>query len=260
MQVRTFTPSLPLLRFVEAYLLIEDDDPALVPETILPGPNTVLGFQYRGRVAKHDAGGSKLLSTAGVTGIQCRSRQYEYRHNAQSLIVRFRPDGATVLGVPPEVLRDTDAALSELLSPCELYAFQERLDAARADSERIQLIERFLVSLLPNARLDPLVTHGIKVLQRRLLTKSFKSPCVRELTQAFDISERQLERRFLRQVGVGPKRLEALLRFSHIASQKRAAKSLAELALEAGYFDESHFVRDFKRFSGLTPGAYFGRR
>src|SRR5665213_303471 len=74
------------------------------------------------------------------------------------------------------------------------------------------------------------------------------------------LSERQLERRFLLRVGMMPKRFARLARFERAVSLMDSASALAAVAQLAGYYDQSHFVREFRAFAGTAPAAWRGRR
>lgn len=77
-----------------------------------------------------------------------------------------------------------------------------------------------------------------------------------ELTRIAGVSGRQLERLFLNAVGVGPKTLARVRRFSGIFTQVEARKAnWATIAAECGYNDQSHLIRDFNQFAGGPPAA-----
>lgn len=90
----------------------------------------------------------------------------------------------------------------------------------------------------------------------RMLVQSRGCLPVMALTQTLQMSERQFQRRFRQQVGVPPKLFARILRFQsalHVM-QREAELPLTEIAFASGYADQSHFIRDFRRFGGLTPG------
>ncbi len=62
--------------------------------------------------------------------------------------------------------------------------------------------------------------------------------------------------RFREELGVPPKALARILRFERAVGRLRAGDDLAALALDAGYYDQAHFNRDFRAFAGATPTAY----
>ena len=76
---------------------------------------------------------------------------------------------------------------------------------------------------------------------------------------AANLSPRNFRRRCLHESGLGPKRLCRVLRFQHTCRLAGAARrpDWPAIALEAGYFDQAHLIRDFHEFTGLTPMAVF---
>jgi AraC-like DNA-binding protein len=79
-----------------------------------------------------------------------------------------------------------------------------------------------------------------------------------ELAAASAVGRRQLERRFADAVGVGPALLAAIVRFRRVFEEldRRGARPWTDAALAAGYSDQSHFIREFRRFVGCTPGEF----
>jgi transcriptional regulator GlxA family with amidase domain len=77
------------------------------------------------------------------------------------------------------------------------------------------------------------------------------------LASSAGISARQLERRFLQEVGVAPKLLCRILRFQRIFHSIRAHDGRwATVAADCGYYDQAHLIRDFKQFAGQTPSVF----
>jgi AraC-type DNA-binding domain-containing proteins len=81
---------------------------------------------------------------------------------------------------------------------------------------------------------------------------------VSELAEYCNLSARQLQRQFQDVVGVSPKTLARTIRFEEIRSRLMFSPetNLTELAYEFGYTDQAHFIRDFKEFTGKTPGEF----
>ena len=72
-------------------------------------------------------------------------------------------------------------------------------------------------------------------------------------------SRRYVTERFRRELGISPKAYARLQRFGHASAllmDQRAGRTLADVAMEAGYYDQSHLTRDFTTLAGMTPGAY----
>jgi transcriptional regulator GlxA family with amidase domain len=82
---------------------------------------------------------------------------------------------------------------------------------------------------------------------------------IERLQKMAGISERQLERQFQTQVGLTPKFFSRLLRFQKVFKAVMQNRNLgwSFIASECGYYDQAHFIHDFKSFSGQNPSAYF---
>jgi transcriptional regulator GlxA family with amidase domain len=75
------------------------------------------------------------------------------------------------------------------------------------------------------------------------------------------ISSRQLERRFLREVGLGPKMLGRIIRFQQVfRAVEQCNSAWAEVAIECGYYDQAHLIRDFNQFARQTPAVLFSNQ
>ena len=102
---------------------------------------------------------------------------------------------------------------------------------------------------------DPLVAEAV----RRLMP--WQSTQIGALTEDLAISESQLRRRFLAEVGIGPKTLQRTLRFQGylaLAQATRPGSLVADLAAEVGYADQAHLSRECVRLTGLTPRELLG--
>jgi AraC-like DNA-binding protein len=129
----------------------------------------------------------------------------------------------------------------------------DRLTQATSSFERVQLLTQFLMQrLCENQKSDPLINHLIHTNEVQ------QSPHVFDIVRKYDVSERQLERKFKLSVGVSPKKLQRIARFEQALQRlsKAGYRQLASISYELEYVDQSHFIKDFKLFSGLTPYAF----
>ena len=85
---------------------------------------------------------------------------------------------------------------------------------------------------------------------------------IARLSEMVSMSRRTLERRFLDSVGISPKRFARVIRFKatlkHLKQDRSAIKRQGYL--DFGYYDQNHFIKDFRHFMGGTPSNYFTRR
>jgi len=168
--------------------------------------------------------------------------------------IRFKAAGAA---------RFFDLAYDEIVDRVvDFAAFQPEF--ARATHERIAQCARHadrlavMVAVLEE-RLTEESREDIFVRQAcQYITQSDGACSVQELVRLIGFSERQLERKFRKQVGITPKILSRIMRFQKFLAMTRASTSLtlADAAIACGYFDQSHFIRDFTRFSGVSPTTY----
>jgi AraC-like DNA-binding protein len=129
---------------------------------------------------------------------------------------------------------------------------EEQLACATGSNERIDLIEKFLLSKLYQPTPDRLILNA---LQKIHLTRGMVK--IKNLADTLYISHDAFEKRFRRVVGSSPKQFSSIVRMASITSLNRQPQKLTDLAFEAGYFDQAHFNKDFKSFTGQTPGDFF---
>ena len=213
---------------------------------VLPSTSAVLGFQLGGHV--HAAG--RRLSRIGITGIQPTVRTYAYAPATRSVLVRFTPQGAACFGVPASELAGRSVALDDILGPSRARDILARLDAAAEPAQAIAVIEWLLLAL-PFAS-DRIVERAVAMIR----AGTGEERQVVAIARSLAISERQLERRFLARVGMSPKRFASLRRFERVVQIAATSRSLTDAAVQAGYYDQPHFNRDFRRLAGMTPRAW----
>jgi methylphosphotriester-DNA--protein-cysteine methyltransferase len=80
---------------------------------------------------------------------------------------------------------------------------------------------------------------------------------ITELMAQLHISQSPLEKRFRQAVGTSPKKYASIVRMKHALQQFDAATSLTALGYEAGFYDQAHFIKAFKTFTGDTPENFF---
>ena len=80
---------------------------------------------------------------------------------------------------------------------------------------------------------------------------------IEHIAYRLNISNRELERSFKKEVGITPKQLAGIYQFQSVFRIKHTVDSLTKLALAAGYYDQSHFIREFKGIAGTSPQSFF---
>ena len=254
MRFETFQPCEALRNEIACFIISENDSEQ--PYIVLPDTALVMGFQYKGRLSSLINDEAHELATSGITGLQNGFRLFKNIHATGSILVRFKPGGASAFfRLPVHELFDQSLSLDGLISRRVVSIIEEQLQAACSDTARIRIIEAFLLSRRHSPNPDPLVMNAVALIQR-----AGGNIRIAQLARELYTSSSPLEKRFRSRIGATPKKYAAIIRFRNIISAGQAAKSPANGAFEAGYFDQAHFIKDFRRFTGTTPGQFFSAK
>jgi AraC-like DNA-binding protein len=164
--------------------------------------------------------------------------------------VRFRPGGAyRFLPLPVHTITDGFVATGDIWgSAGELL--EEAVLEARSDSVRQQRIEAFLLSRLICSQPRPQFDAAVGALMR-----SRGQVRVHRIAALIGSSPRQMEREFHAHAGLSPKALARVIRFQNLLSLvgENTLRQWSNIALDGGYADQSHMVREFRELSGQSP-------
>ena len=169
---------------------------------------------------------------------------------------KFRPGGFYPFArAPVDTLTDATNSLRSMWGP-DGESLERSVLALNDDDARMAVVEEFLRSLAPepnpDASLATTITEAIAT-DRTVLS-------VDDLTRRFGLNLRKLQRLFARYVGVNPKWVIQRYRLHEAAEQlARGPASQSALAVELGYSDQAHFIKDFKATVGTSPAAYARR-
>lgn len=159
--------------------------------------------------------------------------------------------GRLLLGRQAAALAGRVAGLSELDGPFRGLA--ERLGNLRTWEERFAALDRLLLAAAARAAPPP---GWIRWVAERLTVSGGQAP-VLELARQAGVSRKHLAETFRAELGMTPKRFARLVRFDGLLRRLRGGadgRDWTLAALDHGYYDQAHFVREFRAFTGLTPG------
>lgn len=251
MNIRTYLPSAALRPFVRALLIVES--PAAASNCVLPDTALVLAFRLRGCVALGDEDTRRVVPAAVITGLKPASQTLHYTAASATLLVLLQPGGgAAFFRAPLHELFGVSEPLDSLLPGKALRELEDQLTEAPGPAQQVALVERFLLARLQAPKTPPLVGRAVQ-----LIAAHHGAVRIREVAATLASSQDALEKQFRRAVGAGPKWFAAIVRFRHLLSRPRPGHDLTAAAHAAGYFDQSHFIRDFKAFTGQAPSEFF---
>jgi AraC-like DNA-binding protein len=242
MTYRESLPSAALQGMVAAYWSIDTEAAApAAPHRILPDGCADLICDF--------ADGTPRMRWVGT---MTRAIDVQLAGRQDLFGIRFAPGGLfPLLGAPLSVL--TDCSVDAIDLPAK--AWRAPLDEWQRDrsfAARVHRANASLQAVLPRRPQNP-TAQLLRRLQARRLPPSSAAALASEL----GVGMRTLQRRFIEHVGVSPKQHLRYLRFERARQLLllRDRRSI-DIAMTAGYSDQAHFVREFRRFTGTTPGRW----
>lgn len=253
MHYREFIPKSPLHRHVECFWTLEGPASSTQPETILPDGCIELVLNFGAAFTQHGDGTRNVQPRNFLVGQMTGPIVISPTGPVQLIGIRFHPGGAVpFLRVPLHEVMDQVVELGSVSSELELGLLRVASEPNTLP-KKVKAIERYLTTLLRHSKNDLRMT---KIAARIVESRGLVS--VDDLAGAAGISSRQLERLFLREVGLGPKLLGRIIRFQQVfRAVDRDSSEWAEIAIECGYYDQAHLIRDFNQFAQQTPAVLF---
>jgi AraC-like DNA-binding protein len=252
MQFTRLEPPQELNTIVEYYWIAEGNDPTPVQQKIIPDgfPEIIFHFgdPYKVNLTCMWEVQEKSLLAGQIT-------KFFYLENtgkSHMLGIKLKPAAIhRLFGVEMNTLNDQVVDLHSALNG-KLDPLEEYIRASSSNHERIESINKYLGQLtvksadlvVENALTEIFNTHGMVT--------------VSELCELTATRERQLQRLFKKEIGLSPKFYSRIIRFNyifHLAQEKKLRWS--EVGLEAGFYDQPHFIKNFKSFTGEDPTGYF---
>ncbi len=256
--LRMHPPSAPLRPFVHSLWTLQGRCEQAAPQRLVPDGcmSMVLNFGQPMLQLDGESRAPHRRARTLLIGEVRRPVTMETTGFVDLLGVRFWP-GAMHRFVDVSVAQLVDgiadeSALSIALSRAVAHTVQ-----AAEPQDRARLLEAALLHRLEGARRPARRDDEVVAAAVRALFASEGRLRIEALADAFALHRRSLERRFLAQVGVGPKQLAGVLRFRRVLQASHAPQvDWAMLSADCGYADQSHLIRDFKRFTGQSPEAW----
>lgn len=257
MHYEEIQPTPLLARHVKCFwaLKIDEFDPIAEPETVLPDGSLEVVFNLADRFRRYHADGTvELQPRAIVVGQMRRFVKIQPTGKVDLFGVRFQTPGAyhffkCSLSDLTEKIVELDTILGRPHAKLE-----DQIQTATTTNERIAIIEKLVLDSIKFPVSHEKIVEAVK--DHIVLNDGVVS--IRQTARQFGVSQRQLERHFKHRVGVSPKFYSRIIRLQSIvaASQFQRSDDLLDLALRYGYYDQSHFVREFSEFAGKSPTAF----
>jgi AraC-like DNA-binding protein len=258
MNYQTFEPDQDLTAFIKCYWTLESPKEEM-PEkqTIVPDGCMEMIFHYGDLYKQYlDNGNNIIQPRCFVIGQLTRPLEIEPTCETGIFSIRFHPEGfLPFITTSIKEMENTAVSLEELFEKVGQEIEQQILNANSA-SERIKLIEIFLLNRLTDIEtIDRIVRSTVET----IMTANGQLS-VDELSTLTQVDRRQLLRKFSSAIGLSPKQLSRTIRLQTALKMllNNQFSNLAELAYENEYYDQAHFIKEFKEFTGSTPKEFYG--
>ena len=175
---------------------------------------------------------------------------------AELIGISFHPGGTLpFITHRTDLFTNRETSLEDLW-PASSRGLRDRLRELSTPAQKFAALESFLLHQLQTTRPSshtPLIHYSLETLHTKPGIAT-----VTELSRTTGLSPRRISQLFREHIGVPPKLYARILRFQKAVEQLHTGTEVPwpELALDCGYYDQSHFANDFRAFSGLTPTAY----
>lgn len=133
---------------------------------------------------------------------------------------------------------------------------EDSLRCAVSDEERILIIEKFLLRILRNNNPDLLIVDAV-----HSIVKSNGHIAISQLAKNYHLCQKQFYRKFISAIGINPKLFSRIVRFQHTLELMDNMKfKQLDYALNSGFYDQAHFIKEFSQFAGYTPKEYLDNK
>lgn len=206
----------------------------------------------------HDDIDVDLTPTDSAIYISCASTvAFRPYAGLRFMTVQFNSYGMYyVNGIPVSELHDTLFSLDSFFKPSEIDEIVSRLRESTSIEEKFRTLEAFLLRRTEIPDIDPRLPYAIAALK---FQRHFR---IDELSETLCLSSRGLLKLFKKHVGISPAHYKKIARFNQAASAilNRPESPLTQIAIECGYYDQAHFIKDFRECGGISPSEFLQLR
>jgi AraC-like DNA-binding protein len=260
---RCRVPRPPLDAFVQSIWVCRNAPQPHALERILPtGAAQLIVNLKEDRTRLYDAdGGHRCVESPGtiLSGVWSRYQVIDTTEQEYVAGVAFKPGGTVpFVRTPAHEIRDADIPLDTIWNRARTMALRERLLEAVSLEAMLDVFETALLGqMYSRPGLHPAVGFALAAFDRAPGMTSIAT-----VTRAIGMSAKRFIERFKIEVGVTPKRYCRIRRFQDAVTKANRGGPLdwARVAQDCGYFDQAHFIHDFRSFAGLTPTGYLDAR
>jgi AraC-like DNA-binding protein len=252
------SPSIDLSAYIKHYLFLTTKNKEVKKLRLFSDGNTGMVFSFKDQLISqfNRLNVPQYLPDSFIYGQLSSFKDLYCIGETSLMIIVFHPHGlSNILAIPSNELNNKNIRTNELFGS-KGDELQEKLFENDNIQDKIILAEDFFRKIIAAKNLpdQPLITVSIN-----FITQNKGLLPVSKLTAFTGYNERKLERTFIQSIGISPKRFSNIIKLHVFLKQLRDRSdqaNLTYLGYEAGYYDQPHLIREFKKYTGLTPGQY----
>jgi AraC-like DNA-binding protein len=254
----TCIPAFPLSGFIECFIYHKGHSPEHAIDRLLPDGNVVLVIDLTDNPKSiYDNESLRVIQTcrrAWFSGLHTRPLSIPSGRESEMFILSFLKGRAyPFVRVPMSALKDR-VVDAELVVHENILSLREQLMEAPGPEDKFSKAHSWLMRhYARKLEANPFINYAVSS-----IIQSPGERRISEIAAKTGYSQKHLIRLFSDHVGVAPKSFMNIVRFQNTVSHIDSLRSpnWARAAVHCGYYDQSHFIADFKRFSGFTPAGY----
>lgn len=248
--INEYKPQPSLYRYVESYLHIQSHDD--FTKSIFPHHSFVLTIHLKGNHQYRMQTGLYTLPTISLSGLRKSVKHNILSNGSEIIIVKFQPWGAfSFFNMPMNELNEIGISGYELLNKTDLNNLHTGLLEEKNSDLKIQHLEVFLLKMIKKQTVDLRIYEAISRMKR-----SQGRIKISTIADSVNLNIDTFEKKFRELTGGTPKQISSIIRMNSAIQEIPKYESFTRLAHDFGYFDQSHFIKEFKSFTGKTPSQF----
>ncbi len=258
MLYKVHNPAFPLNEFIEAFIYFERAEHAHAVDRFLPNGDTEILIDFRDTPQyvydNNTLKGIQACNHVWASGLRTKPITIPSGNGSSMMVISFKKGrSASFFPFPMEEIRDS-VVDADLIWGSDFGDIRERLLETKDIEQRFSMVENFLlIHFRSKLNLNPCVAFALGEMIERPDQTS-----IARMNAKIGYSQKHFGEMFRKQIGVTPKSFLKIMRFQKAVRTMDAATEIdwATIALDCGFYDQAHFINDFRHFSGFTPGQY----
>lgn len=251
-------PSKELSPYIKHYLFLESEGHSIKKLRLFSDGNTGMVFCFKDSLISgvQDIDSLNCLPGSFIYGQISEFKDMYLMNEASLLIVVFQPDGINkLLGISANAIRDKIVKTEDIFGLAGLLLHEKLVEEPSAE-DKLYLLNTFFLQFFPkNSLANQLLIRA----SLNFIIKNKGTITIGQLVKHTGYTERHIERAFSESIGISPKKFGNIVKlhsFLKMLKDKPAQNNITAFCYDAGYFDQSHLIREFKKYTGITPTQY----